>query len=235
MIWSCLAAQAEYVKSEAPALIVSGSRLVCSICYDLWLPHVHTNTIPALPTELLYHQIIPIERKKQKTDIKMTLKFGLLALASIIDNASALIAQGPCMNDVWQGAENSGTELSCNANEVTTTVLSIDGPTYCEKGEIIVVNVTTSIYFRASRFDFAIYTLTDNSGASDPIFGSECAIDVLGQKDADFAPDNIINQDSDTCFDVVATSGWTLENFKFQDNLKVPCEGEIGKMKNVCI
>ena len=98
------------------------------------------------------------------------------------------------MNDVWQITENSGTALSCNANEVSTTVLGVDGPTTCMKGDIIDVNITTSIYFRASRYDFAIYTLTDNSGASDPIFGSECAIDVLGQQDADFAPDNIKNQ-----------------------------------------
>jgi hypothetical protein len=160
----------------------------------------------------------------------MNLKIGLLALASIIGTAPALYSAGPCMNDVWQSTENSGTELSCNANEVSTTVLGIDGPTACKKGEIIVVNITTSIYFRASRYDFAIYTLTDNTGASDPIFGSECAVDVLGQEDANFAPQHIKNQDSDACFDVVANSGWTLEKFKFQDNLRVPCEGEPGKL-----
>ena len=135
------------------------------------------------------------------------------------------------MNDVWQNTANSGTELSCTANEVTTTVLGIDGPSYCKRGDIIVVNVTTSIYFRASRYDFAIYTLTDNSGASDPIFGSECAIDVLGQEDNDFAPVNIQDIDGDGCFDVVARNGWTLEQFKFQDNLHVPCEGEPGTSK----
>ena len=135
------------------------------------------------------------------------------------------------MNDVWQGTDNSGTELSCNANEVSTTVLGIDGPTSCKKGDIIVVNITTSIYFRASRYDFAIYTLTDNSGElDDPIFGNECAVDVLTQEDADFAPDNIQNQDRDACYDVVAKSGWTLEQFKFQDNLHVPCEGDPGKL-----
>ena len=135
------------------------------------------------------------------------------------------------MNDVWQSTENSGTELSCTANEVTTTVLGIDGPSYCKKGDIIVVNITTSIYFRASRYDFAIYTLTDNSGASDPIFGSECAIDVLGPEDNEFAPDNIQNVDGDGCFDVISRNGWTLEKFRFQDNLHVPCEGEPGKLK----
>jgi len=53
---------------------------------------------------------------------------------------------------------------------------------------------------------------------------------VLGQEDADFAPNNIKNQDGDACFDVVANSGWTLEKFKFQDNLQVPCEGEPGQL-----
>eukprot|EP00986_Skeletonema_menzelii_P004265 scaffold1448_cov80-Skeletonema_menzelii.AAC.1 len=158
----------------------------------------------------------------------MNLKIGLLALASIIGTASAIYSAGPCMNDVWQSTGNSGADLSCTANEVSTTVLGIDGPSYCKKGDIIVVNVTTSIYFRASRMDFAIYTLTDNSGASDPIFGSECAIDVLGQEDSEFAPDNIQNSDNDACFDVIARNGWTLEKFKFQDNLHVPCEGEPG-------
>ena len=135
------------------------------------------------------------------------------------------------MNDVWQNMANSGTELSCTANEVTTTVLGIDGPSYCKKGDIIVVNITTSIYFRASRYDFAIYTLTDNSGASDPIFGSECAVDVLGQEDNDFAPNNIQNVDGDGCYDVISRNGWILERYKFQDNLHVPCEGEPGKSK----
>ncbi len=165
----------------------------------------------------------------------MNFKIGLhtisLALASSI--ASAIYPSRPCMNDVWQSTENSGTELNCNANEVSTTVLGVDGPTSCMKGDIIVVNITTSIYFRASRYDFAIYTLTDNSGASDPIFGSECAIDVLGQTDADFAPENIQNQDRDACFDVVANSGWSLEQFQFQDNLHVPCEGEPGRLKYI--
>lgn len=165
----------------------------------------------------------------------MNFKIGLhticLALASSI--VSAIYPSGPCMNDVWQNTGNSGTALNCNANEVSTTVLGVDGPTSCMKGDIIVVNVTTSIYFRASRYDFAIYTLTDNSGASDPIFGSECAIDVLGQTDADFAPENIQNQDRDACFDVVANSGWTLEQFQFQDNLHVPCEGEPGRLKYI--
>ncbi|KAL7497451.1 hypothetical protein ACHAWT_007422 [Skeletonema menzelii] len=158
----------------------------------------------------------------------MNFKIGLLALASIIGTASAIYSAGPCMNDVWQSTGNSGADLSCTATEVSTTVLGIDGPSYCKKGDIIVVNVTTSIYFRASRMDFAIYTLTDNSGASDPIFGSECAIDVLGQDDSEFAPDNIQNSDNDACFDVIARNGWTLEKFKFQDNLHVPCEGEPG-------
>lgn len=164
---------------------------------------------------------------------RMNFKFGLLALAGMIGidstNAAASYAAGPCMNTVWSNTENSGTELSCNANEVATTLLGIDGPTACKKGDSIVVNITTSIYFRASRYDFAIYTLTDNNGASDPIFGSECTVDILGTEDAAFAPEHIQELDNDSCFDVVANSGWTLEQYRFQDNLHVPCEGEPGE------
>jgi hypothetical protein len=163
----------------------------------------------------------------------MNFKIGLLALAGMIGidsiSAAASYSSGHCMNTVWSNTENSGTELSCNANEVATTLLGIDGPTACKKGDIIVVNITTSIYFRASRYDFAIYTLTDNNGASDPIFGSECAVDILGSADAAFAPDHIQELDNDSCFDVVANSGWTLEQYSFQDNLHVPCEGEPGE------
>lgn len=162
----------------------------------------------------------------------MNFHISLLALASIIGTAESMqatYASGPCMNEVWINAGNTGSELSCNANEVRTTLLDMDGPTSCFKGEIIVVNITTSIYFRASRYDFGIYTLTNNKGVSDPIFGSECAVDTLGPADAAFAPTHIKNEDGDSCFDVVAKSGWTLEHFKFQDNLHVPCEGRAGK------
>jgi hypothetical protein len=80
------------------------------------------------------------------------------------------------MDAVYQQYGNTGTDLGCTANDVSTTVIDVQGPTSCKKGDSITVNVTTSVYFSATRYDFAIYTLTDtkretNDQNNNPLFG----------------------------------------------------------------
>lgn len=132
-------------------------------------------------------------------------------------------ATGPCMNTAWQ-ASGASTILSCNANEVTASVVDVEGPTSCKEGEFIYVNITTSIYFRNSRYDFAVYTATVPGG--DPLFGDECALDVLGVEDEGPMTGGEIRKsgDGDNCYDVFG-NGASLDNFAYQNNLKIPCEG----------
>ena len=157
----------------------------------------------------------------------------------IIQNVSSVeYSSGPCMNEAWLSG-GGGNELGCTANEVTTSVVSVDGPTSCKEGEFIYVNVTTSILFRATRYDFAVYTSTEPEG--DPIFGDECALDTLGVDDATsgiMTGGTIEVGDGDSCYDVfVNGQGATLNNFRFQENLRIPCLGndETGTCSCICI
>ena len=158
----------------------------------------------------------------------------LLLLVCIHDATSANpeYLSGPCMNEAWQGDDRTSTNLGCTANEVTSEIVSVDGPTSCKEGEFIFVNVTTSIHFRATRYDFAIYTSTVPGG--DPIFGDECALDVLGVDNAGVITGGEIKVgDGDECYDVFG-NGATLENFRFQENLRIPCEGNDVNGKLLC-
>lgn len=119
--------------------------------------------------------------------------------------------------------------MSCTANDVETQVVDVVGPVSCMRGEIITVNVTSSIHFRSTRYDFAIYTYAGTLDADgSPVYGENCAVDVLGEDEALLAPRNIKDADGDSCYDVLAQSGYTLENFKFQDNLMIPCDDQLG-------
>ena len=159
--------------------------------------------------------------------------YSLLSALSIHNIASATNHQylsGPCMNAVWQAGTGTTNDLGCTANEVTASVVGVQGPTQCNEGQVIEVNVTTSIYFRATRYDFAIYTTAEVGG--DPVMGEQCALDVLGALDANATIDGgVITQhgDEDECYDVLG-NGVTFEK-RFQDNLRIPCLGnnETGK------
>ena len=129
------------------------------------------------------------------------------------------------MNDAWKKDNSTKSDLGCSANEVTASVVNVEGPTSCKEGEFIYVNVTTSIFFRATRYDFAVYTSLEVGG--DPIFGENCARDVLGAENAGAIENGIIaDEDGDTCYDVTLNGvGATLDDFAFQDNLMIPCIG----------
>ena len=133
------------------------------------------------------------------------------------------------MNEAWLTGNASNTnELGCTANEITTTVKSVDGPSSCKEGDFIYVNVTTSMLFRATRYDFAVYTAVEVGG--DPLYGESCAVDVLGVDDVTSGPGNegVADQDGDSCYDVtVSGQGFTLNDFAFQENLKIPCLGDV--------
>jgi hypothetical protein len=133
-------------------------------------------------------------------------------------------AGGPCMNEVFQSYGNNN-DLQCTAKEVTTVATEVEGPTECLQGSTISVNLTVSIDFHATRYDLHIYTYTGVENA-DPVFGESCALDHLTEDDQllDQGTDNgVFQMDGDSCYDVVAQSGWTLYNYSFQDNLEVPC------------
>lgn len=126
----------------------------------------------------------------------------ILTLSPFVSAVAPEYLTGPCMNAAWQ-ASGASTTLSCNANEVTASVVDVEGPASCKEGDFIYVNVTTSVYFRNSRYDFAIYTATVPGG--DPLFGDECALDVLGVEDEGPLRGNgevRKRGDGDNCYDV---------------------------------
>lgn len=100
---------------------------------------------------------------------------------STIANCNAAVEYpfGACMNKAY---DDSTDTLGCTANEVSATVVGVDGPSTCKLGEFIFVNITTSIEFKATRYDFAIYSAVETGG--DPISGNSdgmgCSLDVLG-------------------------------------------------------
>eukprot|EP00986_Skeletonema_menzelii_P009798 scaffold4562_cov132-Skeletonema_menzelii.AAC.4 len=134
-------------------------------------------------------------------------------------------AGGPCMNEVFQSHGNNNN-LQCTAKEVNTIATHVEGPLECIQGSTINVNLTISIDFHATRYDFHIYTYTGTQNG-DPIFGESCALDHLTEENhlLNQDPENgVFEMDGDSCYDVVAQSGWSLNDYSFQDNLEVPCE-----------
>ena len=64
-------------------------------------------------------------------------------------------AGGPCMNEVFQAYSNNN-DLQCTAEEVTTIATQVEKPQECIQGSTINVNLTISIDFHATRYDFHI-------------------------------------------------------------------------------
>ena len=121
---------------------------------------------------------------------------------------------GPCMNTIFQ-ANGNNNNLQCTAKEVELEATKVEGPTTCEQGTIITVNITANVYFHATRYDLAFYTYTGNSSL-DPVFGESCAVDILGEDDQIIGweegdeENGVYDMDGDVCYDVVGQSGWTL-------------------------
>ena len=121
---------------------------------------------------------------------------------------------GPCMNTIFQ-ANGNNNNLQCTAKEVELEATKVEGPTTCEQGTIITVNITANVYFHATRYDLAFYTYTGNN-TLDPIFGESCAVDILGEDDQIIGweegneENGVYDMDGDVCYDVVGQSGWTL-------------------------
>lgn len=155
---------------------------------------------------------------------------------------------------------NIHVSLVCNAKEVYANndqALVLQGPTQCNRGDYIYVNVSASLHFNADRYDVGIYTATSGCTGGSAVnscgvLGSTCAVDILEADDAARAPNNIGQVDGmDSCYDI-DTSGFTrrltsadgndgpppnlrrlqgpqetgfdLEVFYFQPNLKIPCD-----------
>ena len=142
------------------------------------------------------------------------------------------------MNAVYKNFKPQGTDLTCTAKEVyANSATVLQGPTACERGEPIIVNVTASIHFNAGRFDPAIYTATSSCTGGDEnnncgVAGSTCAADVLGPKDANFSQGVVVMADPvkgkddpllDSCYDVPGND-YDLTIYEFQKNLMLPCD-----------
>jgi hypothetical protein len=131
------------------------------------------------------------------------------------------------------GYFNNGQKLTCTAKEVyaiNDTATSVQGPTECNRGDIIYVNISASLHFNTDRYDVGIYTATSGCDPSAPAFcgleAATCAVDILDDEDHLNAPDNIVKYDNppDQCNDVKAPSGYDLSLFEFQKNLLIPCD-----------
>eukprot|EP00956_Cyclotella_meneghiniana_P020956 scaffold37623_cov59-Cyclotella_meneghiniana.AAC.2 len=130
------------------------------------------------------------------------------------------------------GAFNNNN-LGCTAKEVYANSATVmQGPTSCERGGYIYVNISASIHFNTDLYDVGMYTATSactpSASASCGLEAATCAVDVLGPDDSANAPNNVLQNDvkqgDDICYDVLAGSGYDLELFEFQKNLKIPCD-----------
>lgn len=136
------------------------------------------------------------------------------------------------MSTVYTHFNNNN--LNCNAKEVyalNNKARVRQGPTECIRGEYIYVNVSASLHFNAGRDDVGIWTATSGCTGGDGsnscgVVGSTCAVDVLGADD--FVTNKIGPFDSrggvDSCYDVIGNSGYDLEIFNFQPNLRILCD-----------
>lgn len=142
------------------------------------------------------------------------------------------------MNAVYKNFKPQGGDLTCTAKEVyANSATVLQGPTACERGEPIIVNVTASIHFLAGRYDPAIYTATSSCTGGDEnnncgVVGSTCAADVLGPKDANFSQGVVVQADPakgkddpilDSCYDVPGND-YDLTIYEFQKNMRLPCD-----------
>jgi hypothetical protein len=120
-------------------------------------------------------------------------------------------------------------KLSCTAKEVyaiNDTATSVEGPTECDRGDIIYVNISAAIHFNPDRYDVGIYTgeiivsitkmhilrssthlfvvptattgCNPSAPASCGLEAETCAVDILGYKDYLNAPANILRNDPTT-------------------------------------
>jgi hypothetical protein len=135
-----------------------------------------------------------------------------------LSSSLSLYSSGLCVNDAWEST-GAGTNLNCSANDIQTSLVKVDGPNSCKLGETISVNVTIGIRFPSSRYDFSVYTLSEEN-----IFGKSCALDVLGEREALNSFSFVSDQDGDACYDVETEGEFYLEKFHLQDNLKIPCK-----------
>ena len=136
------------------------------------------------------------------------------------------------MNQIYQAPEygDNKNNLGCTANEVQAVATDVEGPQFCEIGSTVTVNVTASISFNADRYDVGLYTYTGSPDAytdDSAVTGDKCAFQLLSDQcplaNENTTENGVYNTDGDECCDVVAQSGYTLDGFRFQDNLEVPC------------
>jgi len=142
------------------------------------------------------------------------------------------------MSAVFKNFLPHGGDLVCQAKEVyvkNATVLQ--GPSGCERGEDIYVNVSASIHFNAGRFDPGIYTATSSctGGTANNncgVVGTTCTADVLGPKDKVFSGGNVTQADPakgqdapilDSCYDVPGND-YDLTLYEFSKNMRLPCD-----------
>ena len=138
------------------------------------------------------------------------------------------------MNAVY--AQFSNNHLGCTAKEVyvnNDAASAVEGPSECERGDYIYVNVTASLHFNADHYDVGIYTATSacdpSVSASCGLEADTCAVDILDSTNKATAPSNVFLEDSedgqDSCYEVFAGSGgWDLNVYHFQKSLKIPCD-----------
>ena len=148
--------------------------------------------------------------------------------------APPIWSNGPCMNAVYGLFNNN--ELGCTAKEVyanNDAATAVEGPSECERGDYIYVNVTASLHFNADRYDVGIYTATSacdpSASASCGLEAATCAVDILDSTNQATAPSNVFSNDAkdgqDSCYEVVTGSGgWDLTVYDFQKNMKIPCD-----------
>ncbi len=120
------------------------------------------------------------------------------------------------------------SSLDCASNEVTSKLVSWDGPAECIRGDFIEVTITLDLDFVTGRRDFAIYTALDSL---DAINGHKCALDIFGEEEK-ANQTNVDDLDSDVCYDIV--QGFSFLGYQ-QRTLRVLCNSEESEGDTVAI
>lgn len=132
-------------------------------------------------------------------------------------------AKGFCLQKAFDYVRNDGVPSSgiiCTANDVEPTFLSVEGPSTCIRGEIIKVNVTSTMKFKNERWNFASYT----SGSTlDAVNGEYCAMSVLNKDIAEVHPNEVVHTgNGDSCYDVITAVN--ISEYRFQRNMEIVCD-----------
>ena len=163
-----------------------------------------------------------------------------------------------CMDAVYQDVlygnpEDKKQKLGCTANDVSAVATGVNctsgctknlaGQDECTLNTSVTVDVSTTITFHASRYDFGIYvyaggnaSIIDEYQEEAGLYGDSCFFTPLTENFTDPSSDNVVTDVDmeDECLDVkMSGKNWDFP-FDFK-NLTVPCTSTVGILSNLTL